>query len=60
MIPPSATDLTSLRRLKLLRIPLKQFSPLLLPPNFGSLAATLTELVLESADWPQIPHVRSL
>jgi hypothetical protein len=58
MIPRPVTDLTSLRRLKLLRLASKQFQPLLLPPNFGSLAAILTELVLESADWPTIPQVR--
>lgn len=51
------TELSALRRLKLLRIASKQFAPLLLPQGFAGLAGTLTELVLESADWPAIPQV---
>ena len=57
MIPAPVAELRQLRRLKLLRIASKQFAPLLLPPGFASLAATLSELVLESADWPAIPQV---
>lgn len=57
VIPPPFTKLGSLQRLKLLRVASKQFAPLLLPPGFASLGATLTELVLESADWPAIPQV---
>ena len=59
IIPPPVTEVTSLRRLKLIRIASKQFSPLLLPPGFGALAASLTELVLECADWPAIPQARA-
>ena len=57
VIPVPVTELHELKRLKLLRIASKQFAPLLLPPGFASLAATLSELVLESADWPAIPQV---
>ena len=57
MIPAPVTELQELKRLKLLRIASKQFAPLLLPQSFASLAATLIELVLESADWPAIPQV---
>lgn len=57
VIPAPVTELQALRRLKLLRTASKQFAPLLLPPGFAGLAATLTELVLESADWPAIPQV---
>ena len=56
-IPAPVTELSALRRLKLLRIASKQFAPLLLPQGFASLAGTLNELVLESADWPAIPQV---
>ena len=58
MIPAPVTELPALRRLKLLRIASKQFAPLMLPPGLASLAPTLTEVILESADWPAIPHVR--
>ena len=57
MIPAPVTELRALRRLKLLRIASKQFAPLMLPPGFASLAPTLTEVVLEGADWPAIPQV---
>jgi len=57
VIPAPVTELRGLRRLKLLRIASKQFAPLLLPPGFANLAPTLSELVLESADWPAIPQV---
>ena len=57
VIPAPIAELRELRRLKLLRIASKQFAPLLLPPGFAGLAATLSELVLESADWPAIPQV---
>ena len=57
MVPASVADLSALRRLKLLRIASKQFAPLMLPPKFASLAPSLTEVVLESADWPAIPQV---
>ena len=50
-------EVGGLRRLKLIRIASRHFSPLLLPPGFGALAASLTELVLECADWPAIPQV---
>ncbi|EIE22610.1 L domain-like protein [Coccomyxa subellipsoidea C-169] len=56
VIPPPVTELVSLRRLKLLRVVSKQFAPLLLPPGFANLGATLTELVLECTDWPAIPQ----
>ena len=59
VIPAPVTELRALRRLKLLRIASKQFVPLMLPPGFASLAPTLTEVVLESADWPAIPQVPS-
>ena len=58
VIPPPVTELVSLRRLKLLRVVSKQFAPLLLPPGFANLGATLTELVLECTDWPAIPQVQ--
>ena len=57
VIPAPVAELRELRRLKLLRIASKQFAPLLLPQGFAGLAATLSELVLESADWPAIPQV---
>lgn len=57
VIPPPISELGALRRLKLLRVASKQFAPLLLPPGFANLGATLTELVLECADWPAIPQV---
>ena len=57
VIPAPVAELRELKRLKLLRIASKQFAPLLLPPGFAGLAATLSELVLESADWPAIPQV---
>lgn len=60
VMPVPITELASLRRLKLLRVGSKQFAPLLLPPGFAHLAATLTELVLECADWPAIPQVTHL
>ncbi|CAL8470608.1 g10150 [Coccomyxa elongata] len=56
VMPVPITELASLRRLKLLRVGSKQFAPLLLPPGFANLAATLSELVLECADWPAIPQ----
>ncbi len=57
VMPVPITELASLRRLKLLRVGSKQFAPLLLPPGFANLAASLSELVLECADWPAIPQV---
>ena len=56
-MPVPITELASLQRLKLLRVGSKQFAPLLLPPGFANLAAKLSELVLECADWPAIPQV---
>lgn len=58
-IPAPVTELRALRRLKLVRPAAKHFSPLLLPPGFACLGATLRELTLEGADWPALPQVRS-